>query len=154
MAEMANVQANATSRRNSTKAAEDSRTPRRCRDRLWATPSARSWSAAVLCRFDLRSPAISDSGRCDKARKNRGRGGDIGSRGSLMAGPGIGFENLIERGMGDNLVLVHRAANALGNLRKVDAAVDEGFNGDFVGGIEYGGKGTADFARFARELER
>ena len=71
-----------------------------------------------------------------------------------MAGPGIGFENLIERGMGDNLVLVHRAANALGNLRKVDAAVDEGFNGDFVGGIEYGGKGTADFARFARELER
>src|SRR6266487_3774239 len=37
------------------KAAEDSRTlprPRDCRDRLHATPSARSWSAAVLCRFD------------------------------------------------------------------------------------------------------
>jgi hypothetical protein len=33
------------------KAAEDSRTPRRCRDKARATPSARSWSAAVLCRF-------------------------------------------------------------------------------------------------------
>ena len=41
--------------RKGTKAAEDSRTPRRCRDALRATPSARSWSAAVLCRFDLRS---------------------------------------------------------------------------------------------------
>src|SRR6266850_1194655 len=39
------------------KAAEDSRTPRRCRDGLRATPSARSWSAAVLCRFDLSSLA-------------------------------------------------------------------------------------------------
>src|SRR5262249_26024192 len=39
------------------KAAEDSRTPRRCRDRLRAIPSGRSWSAAVLCRFDLRSLA-------------------------------------------------------------------------------------------------
>src|SRR5882757_6903517 len=120
MAEMANVQANATSRRNSTKAAEDSRTPRRCRDCLWATPSARSWSAAVLCRFDLRLSAISDSGRCNEARKNRGREGGRGrgkaqgsrvthqmSGGSFMAGPGISFENLIERGMGDNLVLVH-----------------------------------------------
>src|SRR6266496_4059907 len=33
------------------KAAEDSRTPKRCRDRLRATSSARFWSAAVLCRF-------------------------------------------------------------------------------------------------------
>src|SRR5882672_3531162 len=39
------------------KAAEDSRTPRRCRDEYRATPSARSWSAAVLCRFDFRSLA-------------------------------------------------------------------------------------------------
>src|SRR6267142_6607444 len=37
------------------KAAEDSRTPRRCRDGLHATTSARSWSAAVLCRFDFSS---------------------------------------------------------------------------------------------------
>jgi outer membrane protein assembly factor BamB len=35
------------------KAAEDSRTPGRWRDELRASPSARSWSAAVLCRFDL-----------------------------------------------------------------------------------------------------
>src|SRR6267378_3077502 len=35
------------------KAAEDSRTPRRCREPLRVTPSARSWSAAVLCRFWL-----------------------------------------------------------------------------------------------------
>src|SRR5438445_2309341 len=40
-----------------TKAAEDSRTPRRCRDGAPATPSARFWSAAVLCRFELRSMA-------------------------------------------------------------------------------------------------
>ena len=33
------------------KAAQDSRTPRRCRDRVRATLSARFWSAAVLCRF-------------------------------------------------------------------------------------------------------
>ena len=33
------------------KAAEDSRTPRRLRDGLYATTSARFWSAAVLCRF-------------------------------------------------------------------------------------------------------
>src|SRR5712672_3050664 len=39
------------------KAAEDSRTPRRCRDGLRATRSARFWSAAVLCRFGLRSLA-------------------------------------------------------------------------------------------------
>ena len=71
-----------------------------------------------------------------------------------MTGPGVGFEDLIERGMGDDLVLVHRAADGLGNLREVDSAVDEGVNGDLVGGVEYGGKGTADFARFARELER
>jgi hypothetical protein len=37
------------------KAAEDSRTPRRCREGSHATPAARSWSAAVLCRFDPRS---------------------------------------------------------------------------------------------------
>jgi hypothetical protein len=36
------------------KAAEDSRTPRRWRDGSHATSSARSWSAAVLCRFELR----------------------------------------------------------------------------------------------------
>jgi len=70
-----------------------------------------------------------------------------------MAGPGIGFENLIERGMGENLVSIHRAANALGNLRKVNAAVDEGFDGNFVCGVEDGGKGAADFPGFARELE-
>jgi hypothetical protein len=35
------------------KAAEDSRTPRRCRVLSRATQSARSWSAAVLCRFQL-----------------------------------------------------------------------------------------------------
>src|SRR6266850_538058 len=44
-------------RTKAAKAAEDSRTPRRCRDGLRATPSASSWSAAVLCRFDLRSLA-------------------------------------------------------------------------------------------------
>jgi hypothetical protein len=37
------------------KAAEDSRTPRRCREFAHATPSARSWSAAVLCRFHFRN---------------------------------------------------------------------------------------------------
>src|SRR6266853_4203709 len=36
---------------HSKKAAEDSRTPRRYRDGLHDSPSARSWSAAVLCRF-------------------------------------------------------------------------------------------------------
>jgi len=43
-----------------TKAAEDSRTPRRCRDGARATCSAKVWSAAVLCRFDLRSLAGHD----------------------------------------------------------------------------------------------
>jgi putative heme-binding domain-containing protein len=36
------------------KAAEDSRTPRRWRAIQHAAPSARSWSAAVLCRFVIR----------------------------------------------------------------------------------------------------
>jgi len=36
---------------NQLKAAEDSRTPRRCRDGLHDIHSARFWSAAVLCRF-------------------------------------------------------------------------------------------------------
>jgi hypothetical protein len=40
------------------KAAEDSRTPRRCRDRFRATLSARSWSAAVLRRFPCSVRAI------------------------------------------------------------------------------------------------
>jgi hypothetical protein len=35
------------------KAAGDSRTPKRCRDGSHATRSARFWSAAVLCRFNL-----------------------------------------------------------------------------------------------------
>src|SRR5690242_15551402 len=39
------------------KAAEDSRTPRRCRDQLRPTPSARSWSAIDLCPFEFRSLA-------------------------------------------------------------------------------------------------
>ena len=39
------------------KAAEDSRTPRRCRDALRAIHSVRSGSAAVLYRFDMRSLA-------------------------------------------------------------------------------------------------
>jgi hypothetical protein len=38
-------------RRFDLKAAEDSRTPRRCRAQSNATASARFWSAAVLCRF-------------------------------------------------------------------------------------------------------
>src|SRR5262245_27713142 len=37
--------------RKQPKAAEDSRTPKRCRDRTHAAPSARFWSAAVLCRL-------------------------------------------------------------------------------------------------------
>src|SRR6266436_8935937 len=43
------------------KAAEDSRTPRRWRDGLHASHSARSWSAAVLCRFLLTLPRLCDS---------------------------------------------------------------------------------------------
>src|SRR3954470_211251 len=81
-----------------------------------------------------------------------GRGRNIGLAGSFMAGPGIRFENLIERGMGHNLVVIHCAANTVGNLWKVNPAIDEGFNSNFVGGVEYGGKSAADFAGFARKL--
>ncbi len=47
---------NSACQRTEFKAAEDSRTPRRWRDESHATPSARSWSAAVLCRFRRRYP--------------------------------------------------------------------------------------------------
>ena len=40
------------------KAAEDSRTPKRCRDRLRATSSAGFWSAAVRCRFVVLASAF------------------------------------------------------------------------------------------------
>jgi len=70
-----------------------------------------------------------------------------------MAGPGVGIEDLVEGGMGDNFVFVHCAADGLGNLREVDAAIDEGINGNFVGGVKDCGKCAADFAGFAGELE-
>ena len=71
-----------------------------------------------------------------------------------MAGPRISFENLVERRMRDDFVLVHCAADALGNLREVDAAINEGVNSNFVSGIEHGGECAADFAGFAGELKR
>jgi multidrug efflux system membrane fusion protein len=43
------------------KAAEDSRTPRRCRVLYHATLSARSWSAAVLCRFPRKVGKLIDA---------------------------------------------------------------------------------------------
>ena len=71
----------------------------------------------------------------------------------LISGPAISFENLIECRMRDDVVLVHRAADSLRNLREIDATVDESFNGNFVGGVENGGERAADFAGFARELK-
>src|SRR6266581_1058063 len=72
----------------------------------------------------------------DRGRgREGGRGAGIWSAGCLMAGPGVGFEDLIEGGMRDDLVLVHRAADGFGDLQNVDAAVDEGFNGNFIRGV-------------------
>src|SRR5438874_5598178 len=44
-----------------TKAAEDSRTPRRFATTAAHPNSVRSWSAAVLCRFRLDEPPVPDS---------------------------------------------------------------------------------------------
>ena len=75
------------------------------------------------------------------------------SAGCLIAGPRIGFENLLERGMAHNLMCVHGSPDVFGNLGKVYAAIDEGFDGDFVGGVQNGGKCATDFAGFASELK-
>ena len=71
-----------------------------------------------------------------------------------MAGPGVGFEDLIERRLGNDLVLVHRPADGFRNLREVDATVHECFNSNFIRGVKDCGKSAADLAGFAGEFER
>src|SRR5256885_807095 len=70
-----------------------------------------------------------------------------------MVGLGIGFEDLIECGMGDDFVFVHGAAHSFGDLWKIDVAINEGIDGDFVGGVQHGGKSVVDFISLSRKLE-
>ena len=51
------------------------------------------------------------------------------------AGPGVGFENLRQGGVGHRLVSVHGASNHSRNVREADLPVYEGVNGDFIGRV-------------------
>ena len=66
----------------------------------------------------------------------------------FLPGPGIGFQDLRQAGMGVDLVAVHYAANGFSDLREIDLSVDKSFDGDFVNGVQDGWHGAADFACF------
>ncbi len=55
--------------------------------------------------------------------------------------------------MGNGVVAFHDAGNVFADLREVEAALDESADGNFVGGVEDGGKGAADFAGAAGETQ-
>src|SRR5580704_13103308 len=95
-------------------------------------PFAGRWSVTALCRMQ----------RLIKFSK-------------LTPGrPGVSFENLIKRCMRHNAVTLHRPANGFGDLRKVNPLLDKGFNGDFIGRVQYRGKCPAFLACASRQTQR
>ncbi len=53
----------------------------------------------------------------------------------------------------DHVVLFHDSGDGLPDGGEGGALVEEGFHGDFVGGIEHGGQCAADFTGMAGEIE-
>ena len=76
-----------------------------------------------------------------------------GLPGGLLTRPGVGRQNLVEGRVRDVAMRLQSTADGLGNLREVDAAIDEGINGDFVGRIKNRWKCATDFASITGELE-
>lgn len=88
-----------------------------------------------------------------------GRRGDVWGSGEIEetsggeAGGGVGGDDGVEGIVRGGLVGVHDAGDGLPDLREVDAAVEEGGDGDFVSGVEDGGKRAAFGAGADGEVE-
>ena len=60
---------------------------------------------------------------------------------------------MLQRGLADDFVPVHRAGHGAGDVLERDAALAEGFDGDFVGGVEHGGQRAPDVTGTAGEVQ-
>ena len=56
--------------------------------------------------------------------------------------------------MRHDLMPRHRPPHRFGDLREIDPPVHEGFDGDFVRGVQHSGQRPADFASLARQQQR
>ena len=76
------------------------------------------------------------------------------NRACLLTGPGVGGENLVQRRIRNHLMTVHGSVDTFGNLREVNAPVQEFANGDFVGGVQNCGHRAAEISCPAGKIQR
>jgi len=70
------------------------------------------------------------------------------------ARPVVGFDYSIERRVGNGPVFGHHGGDGLPDAGEAEATIEEGGDGDLVGGVEHGGEGAPGFACLPSQGER